>query len=289
MLDLSASLKRNNAFDDMQAAARGFLQNFDDNIDQCGIVTYSTWGEERMPLRKNFTSTGVSIIDGLFAISDTNIQEGLRVAKAQFDAATPRETAIKVLELFTDGRPTALADNFWTDGATDTCAADTTGAATGALRFSPTGDSGTGLLGSALGAAPGSTSSGAGVDSDGDGTPDCYAGVVACYISGNSYRGLFRQSTGQKVAEFRSNGTIRYVANGSTASSPKPNRLPDGSVVNGKNIRRLGVEYAEIWANEDGVVNASQPQGAMLFAPTPADLEDTFTKLADRILTRLTR
>jgi Flp pilus assembly protein TadG len=54
VLDLSYSLERNDAFDDMQDASVAFLQNFDDSIDQFGLVTYSTWAEERMPLRKNF-------------------------------------------------------------------------------------------------------------------------------------------------------------------------------------------------------------------------------------------
>ncbi|TFH21361.1 MAG: VWA domain-containing protein, partial [Myxococcales bacterium] len=164
VLDLSYSLQRNNAFDDMQDAASGFLQNFDDNTDQFGIVTYSTWAEEVMSLRKNFTSTGTSIIDGLAAISDTNISEGLRLAKAQHDSALPRTAALKVVVLFTDGRPTAFADNFWMDGATDTCAAEETSGTSGAVGFARIVGSGsaTGYLGS----APGGTTSGSGIDSD---------------------------------------------------------------------------------------------------------------------------
>ena len=41
-------------------------------------------------------------------------------------------------------------------------------------------------------------------------------------------------------------------------------------------------------ANEKGIVNATQPKGELMFAPTAADLGAVFTKVADRILTRLT-
>ena len=42
-------------------------------------------------------------------------------------------------------------------------------------------------------------------------------------------------------------------------------------------------------ANEDGIVDGSQPVGMMIFAPRPEDLDEVFAQLADRILTRLTR
>ncbi|RMF22656.1 MAG: TadE/TadG family protein, partial [Deltaproteobacteria bacterium] len=76
VLDLSYSLQRNNAFDDMQAAATHFLDYFDDNIDQFGLVTYSTWAEEKMSLRKNFKATGKSII-AVFLISGLVVDLGV--------------------------------------------------------------------------------------------------------------------------------------------------------------------------------------------------------------------
>jgi hypothetical protein len=36
------------------------------------------------------------------------------------------------------------------------------------------------------------------------------------------------------------------------------------------------------------VANPAQPKGEMLFAPSPEELDTAFTRLADRILTRLT-
>ena len=276
VLDLSYSLQRNNAFDDMQDASVAFLEHFDDSIDQFGLVTYSTWAEERMPLRKNFKAPMATDIRTRTAISDTNIDEGLRLAKRQLDNTALRDNAVRIVVLFTDGRPTAFGDTF---------------------------------------ALPSGT------------TPRTYNGIVASYISGSSHRGLFRATDGFKVIRFASGAPVT-ASNGSstaTAASAMPARLPDGSTTNGTNIRRLGTSQSEQWANEiraagytiytiglgsltatdpgdqpdldflrrianeNGIVSASQPAGAMLFAPSPDALEAVFAKLADRILTRLTR
>ena len=272
VLDLSQSLVRAEAFDDMQAAAKGFLDYFDDNIDRFGVVTYSTWAVNQMPLQKNFKTPGKAIIDGLAAISDTNIEEGLRVGKAQLDVAAPRTQAMKMVVLFTDGRATAFADT---------------------LRMN-----------------------------DGH-NPLNYNGIASAYISGNSYRGLFQTSDGRKIKQFNS-GVPELYPNNSTVTSVSPKYLPGNLSVNGTNLRSVAAAQAEGWAssiraagytvfaiglgdpsgqagdepdldflrrvaNENGVVSSSQPQGEMLFAPSGAELQNTFATLADRIITRLTR
>jgi hypothetical protein len=272
VLDLSQSLVRAEAFDDMQTAAKGFLDYFDDNIDRFGVVTYSTWAVNQMPLQKNFKSPGKAIIDGLVAISDTNIEEGLRVGKSQIDAAAPRTQAMKMVVLFTDGRATAFADN---------------------LRMNDNHN------------------------------PLFYDGVVSAYISGNSYRGLFQTSDGKKIKQFNS-GVPELYPNSSSVTSVAPKYLPGNLSVNGTNLRSVAAAQAEAWAtqiraagytvfsiglgdpsgqagdepdldflrrvaNENGVVSSTQPQGEMLFAPSAAELQNTFATLADRIITRLTR
>jgi len=273
ILDLSGSLERNGAFDDMQRAARNFLEYFDDNIDQFGLVTYSTWAEERMPVQKHFKATGQGIIDTLSAITDTNIEEGLRVAHEQLNTAWPRQEALKIAVLFTDGRSTAFAENLEMPSGTN---------------------------------------------------PAWYEGIAAAYISGTSYRGLFRISDGRKILSF-SGGVPVTAPNSSTSASPKPKSLPGGLTVNGTNIRTVAAAQAEAQANairaagysiytiglgnpsatdpgdvpdlaflrrianEDGIVSGDQPKGELLFAPSPTELDATFRLLADRIITRLTR
>jgi Flp pilus assembly protein TadG len=288
VLDVSGSLGNAGVFDDLQEASKNFISNFDDSIDQLGIVAYTTWAWEVLPVRKNFQAVVPSLIDALSSLSWTNIDEGLRIGKEQLDRAPYRENAIKVAVMFTDGRPTAFADNIRMDGPNIDCPSDT----------------GPALLAT---------------DSDGDGTPDCYNGVVAGDQTGNSYRGLFTRDAGLRVSGFLHG---LPVIGGS--SSPTPLRLPGGVRVNGAGVREVGALQAEEWAyqlraagytvytiglgnpnasdpldapdldflrriaNDGGIVNGAQPQGQMLFAPSGADLDATFTRLADRILTRLT-
>jgi Flp pilus assembly protein TadG len=277
VLDLSYSLERNDAFDEMQTAANGFVGYFNDQVDQVGLVTYSTWAEEQAALEKNFKDSLTSMISGLSAITDTNIEEGLRLAKAQMDAAPDRENAVKVVVLFTDGRPTAFADNFYMDLS-----------------------------------AP---------------RPEYYDGIVATYISGSSVRGLFEGPDGDKIRYFSSSsGNPVLTSNGSGLTSYHlPAELPGGEQLNGDNIRQIGADQSEAWANtirnagytiytvglgnpdaeyegdapdldflrrianEGGIVDGNQPKGSLMFAPTPTELDAVFAQLADRILTRLTR
>ncbi len=275
VLDLSYSLQRNGVFDDMVSASKRFVSYFNNNLDQLGLVTYSTWASNEIALQKDFKTIITDRIDGLGPISDTNIEEGLRVAKEQLDVAPARANATNVIVLFTDGRPSAFADEF---------------------DMSPLDN------------------------------PHTYEGLIASYINGTSTRGLFQTSDGRKIRYFDGSGQPVLTSNGSGSSSQNmPAILPDGTSVNGPNIRRLGIEQAEAWANtirdegytiyvvalgnpaatiegdtpdleflkrvanEKGVVDKDQPRGAMLFAPTVAQLDDAFSAVADRILTRLTQ
>jgi Flp pilus assembly protein TadG len=273
VLDISYSLEANRAFDDLQDASVQFVNYFDESVDQLGLVTYTTWAEDRIAPAKGFKRRMQSTIRSLSAVSDTNIEEGLRLGKQQLDNVPVRENAIRIVVLFTDGRPTAFADVFEMQ----------------------------------------------------TGNPASYDGIVAGYQTGSSgWRGLYQASDGRKVIGFV-NGVATTDSNNSSRNSPQVRRLPDGSAVNSPNIRRLGAAQAEAWAdqirragytiytvglgdpnasdplwqpdlnflrrvaNEDGIVDASQPAGALVFAPTPEDLEGVFAKLAERILTRLTR
>jgi Flp pilus assembly protein TadG len=273
VLDLSGSLQSNGVFDDMQKAATAFIDNFDEKSDQIGLVSYSTWAKEDVKAAKLTKSSIKSTINGFAAISDTNIDEGLRVAKINLDNVAARANAIKVVVLFTDGRPTAFANTITLPSTHN---------------------------------------------------PKTYNGIVATYTTGSSYRGLFQISDGRKITKFVS-GVPQLTTNGSTtASTPTPAKLPSGKTVTGANIRLEGISEAEYWAseirkrgymiysiglgnpfaksedekpdldflrrvaNEKGIVSGSQPKGELMFAPTAAELDAMFTKVADRILTRLT-
>jgi Flp pilus assembly protein TadG len=273
ILDLSGSLQSNGVFDDMQKAATTFLDHFDEKVDQIGLVSYSTWAKEDVKAAKLTKSSIKSKINGFKAISDTNIDEGLRLGKINLDNAAARTNAIKVVVLFTDGRPTAFANTITMPSSHN---------------------------------------------------PKTYNGIVAAYVSGSSYRGLFQITDGQKITKFNKGKPVLTTNSSSTASTPTPAKLPSGKSVNGANIRDEGITEAEYWANElrkkgyliysvglgnpnakseeekpdldflrrvaneKGIVSGSQPKGELMFAPTAAQLDAMFTKVADRILTRLT-
>ncbi len=273
ILDLSGSLQTNGVFDDMQKAATAFIDHFDENVDQIGLVSYSTWATEDVKAAKLTKSSIKTKISGFKAISDTNIDEGLRLGKTNLDNAAARTSAIKVAVLFTDGRPTAFSNTITMPSTHN---------------------------------------------------PKTYNGIVASYTTGSSYRGLFQITDGKKITKFVSGIPTLVLNSSSTASTPTPAKLPSGKTVNGANIRVEGIAEAEYWANElrkkgyliysiglgnpfaksedekpdldflrrvaneKGIVSATQPKGELMFAPTGAELEAMFTKVADRILTRLT-
>lgn len=273
ILDLSASLDRNNAFDDMQLAARNFLEYFDDNIDQFGLVTYSTWAEEKMPVQKHFKATGQGIISGLTAISDTNIEEGLRVSYQQLNAAWPRQEALKIAVLFTDGRGTAFAENLqmpsghnpaWYNGIWATYISGASYRGTFQIndgRKIKNWASGVPVL------YPNSST----VASQ---QPKNLPGGLA--VNGTNIRTVAAAQAEAQANTIRGAGYTVFAIGLGNPDATDPGDVPDLAF-----LRRI--------ANEDGIVSSNQPKGELLFAPSPADLDAAFRLLADRIITRLTR
>ncbi len=267
-LDVSGSLQQQGVFGDMQDASSNFLDYFDDDTDQLGLVIYSTSAEEKMSIRKNFKFQGKSEIAALRPLSWTNTEEALRLAKVQLDTAPQRPDATKIVVLFTDGRPTAFRDSFEMAG--------------------PPSEE-----------------------------PAQFDGVVAGV---SDFGGLYQWQDGRRVGSFL--GGLPVLGSG---RSPEPQVLPGPAAVNGANIRALGIAQSEAWAdqlraagytvyaialgnpmasdplaqpdlpflqrlaNAGGISDPLQPRGEMLFAPNAAALEQTFVKLADRILLRLTQ
>jgi hypothetical protein len=272
-LDLSASLDRNGAFDDMQLAAKNFLEYFDDNIDQFGIVTYSTWAAQRMAVQKNFKTTGKAIIDGLTYISDTNIEEGLRLSKNQLDVAFPRQQALKIVVLFTDGRATAFAENLempnghnpvWYDGV---WAAYISGSSYRGLFQISDGQKIRFFTGGVPTLAPNSST-------QTSVQPKKLPGNLT--VTGANIRQVAANQTEAQATAIRQAGYTIFVVALGNPDATDPGDVPDLDL-----LTRV--------ANEDGIVSSSQPKGEMLFAPSPTELSDTFALLADRIITRLTR
>ncbi len=273
VLDVSYSLETSNSFDDLQDASQAFVEYFDDDIDQFALVTYSTWGMTNMPITKNFKSTAQSIIGALVPISDTNIDEGLRLARVELDNAPVREDAVKIVVLFTDGRPTAFRDTFTINHYYAPQPYDGVVAAYGSSSwyrglFDP--DNGKKVVGFYS-----------------SGNPVLYPNLSYYWspwpfslpgglsVNGNNIRELGITQAEDQADLLRASGYTVYTIALGNPDSPYEYAQPD-------------LEFLRRLANENGMVNPNQPEGTMVFSPNNSELEEMFSLIADRILRRIT-
>jgi Flp pilus assembly protein TadG len=101
VLDQSGSLATQNAWDDLQSAAKSFVDYFNDVIDQVGLVHFQVRADHSVMIDQYFKTSIASAIGNMNSVGDTNTGEGLRLALEQ-------EKSVKVMVFFTDGRPTAF-------------------------------------------------------------------------------------------------------------------------------------------------------------------------------------
>jgi hypothetical protein len=152
--------------------------------------------------------------------------------------------------------------------------------------------------------------------------PQTFNGVVAAYIDGSSYRGLFSKLDGRKIRYFTDSGVAVTTDNASYAKSIAPKYLPGKYRVDGHNIRSQAAAHAEgrasvirrsgytIYvvgyrgpttdprlrddvpdtdflrriANQDSIVDPRAPAGRAVLAQNPQDLAPAFAGIADDIL-----
>src|SRR5690606_33573275 len=107
VLDTSGSLAAAGAWDDLQAAAIIFLDYLSQSVDRMGLVSFQIAAKNQLPLQHNFKGPMITKINALESVGDTNIQEGLRVARSEL-TANGRQGAAKVVVFFADGRATAM-------------------------------------------------------------------------------------------------------------------------------------------------------------------------------------
>jgi Mg-chelatase subunit ChlD len=108
VIDQSSSLREAGAWEDLQDAARRFVDYFDQDLDRMALVSYSTRGTTRVPLEAGFGSDVRRAIDAMRSQGFTNMAEGLRLAEDQITDRDVRERSAKVVVFFTDGLPTAF-------------------------------------------------------------------------------------------------------------------------------------------------------------------------------------
>lgn len=254
VLDTSGSLGSAGAWDDLQNAAVDFLENFDDNIDQMGLVSFQIRGTDRHPLGAPFSAAIEAQILGMSSAGDTNTGEGLRLAREQLTGPQVRERSVRVVVFFTDGRPTAFRGIV---GGEDRMMAVYTTTASGRMR---------------------------GFFNDPDNLPtDSVANPSGCKNATScgpwtepTIRVEARDLGIQRADEIRNEGIYLFAIGLGNPASGDPILVPDNA-------------YLRLLANQDGVANSGQPQGKYYFAPTPAELDDVFDAVAQDILVRLTQ
>ncbi len=253
VLDTSGSLGQEDAWDDLQDAATIFLEYFSDQVDKMALVTFQIVASNRIDLRHGFKVPVRDTIRNLTSVGDTNIQEGLRLAREQIASGATRPRAAKVVVFFTDGRATAVRENF---GGYDRLAAV------------PVRGSGW----------RGYFDNPASISSASLATPDGCNGSSSCFgISGNSLRAMAADKGLEQAALLRREGAMVYtIGLGNTSYSSGDLRHPD-------------LQYLREVANEDGVVSSEEPQGRMYFAPSAAQLESVFREVANDLIVRLAR
>ncbi|MFQ5530336.1 MAG: VWA domain-containing protein, partial [Gemmatimonadota bacterium] len=250
VLDQSGSLGRALAWDDLQLAARSFVDHFDDNIDQLGLLSFQLRGTERFPLAGGFKNAIKVKIGQMRSNGDTNVGEGLRLAHEQLTGITARDRSAKVVVFFTDGRPTAFRG--FINGRDRMLAVYTTGTSVRGYfnrpNRLPTDD---------VARASGCR-----------GRRSCFGWTEA------DIRAQARQLGLDRASQIREAGIFVYSIGLGNPNATNELETPD-------------MEYLKLIANEKGVANPNQPAGKAYFAPSAAQLREVFEQVASDLLVRL--
>ncbi len=253
VLDQSGSLGSAGAWDDLQQAAITFKDNFDDVIDQMGLVSFQIRATDRFMLAQPFRSAVETEILNMQSSGDTNTGEGLRLALLQMQGANVRERSVKVVVFFTDGRPTALRGMI---NGQDRMMAVYTTHNNGRMR--------------------GYFNNPDQLPTDQVASPSGCQNFSTCFTvwTGPSIRDQARINGTDQADQIRAAGFFLYAIGLGNPAASDPLLQPD-------------MAYLQVLANENGMTDPSQPQGKAYFAPSAAELQTVFQQVAADILVRL--
>ncbi len=257
VLDQSGSLQITGSWADLQNAARAFVRQFDDAIDQMGLVTFQLGATNRFAISGGFTAPILATINAMQSVGDTNMGEGLRLASLQMQRSNVRPSSRKVVVFFTDGRPTAVRGPVGPPGNPADRVVAVYANRTGAVR---------GYFDNPDALPPDRVSSPAGC-----------LDVAQCWTWDETLvRTQGRQQALQWAGQLRQQGVTIYSIGLGNPNASDPLLTPD-----------LG--FLRQVANENGIVDPNQPAGRMFFAPQAQDLQQVFDLVARDLLVRLSR
>jgi hypothetical protein len=253
VLDQSGSIAREGAWDDLQNAAKDFIDNFSESIDQVGLVSFQVRAAQHVPLSQPFRANVRAAIDGMTSVGDTNTGEGLRLGKETLVNGPTRNRSVRVVVFFTDGRPTAFRGNIQGQDRAMAVSTRITGNVRGYF------DNPDALPMDQLASADGCR------------------WVSSCFgLDENTVRNRGRANGRQQAGQIRGANIYLFTIGLGNPNNPDPILTPD-------------MDYLRELANEDGITDPSQPQGSAYFAPTAAELDDVFQAVAQDILVRLSK
>ncbi len=267
ILDTSGSLEQADAWDDLKDAAIVFLEYLSQSVDKMGLVTFQIAAKNQLSLQHNFKGPMTNRINALASVGDTNIQEGLRVARDEL-TANGRPAAAKVVVFFTDGRATAMRGTFQ---STDRIAT---------VRFQSNGNPvNGGYFNNPVQMAEQMATIGAFYTGSGGNWPGGCAGATSTCSGMPIPTTLLQNMEAAGLAQanlLRQDGVLVYSIGLGNPAQTNPSLIPDQTY-----LRKI--------ANEGGVVSANQPQGKMYFAPSAAQLEAVFREVANDLVVRLAK
>ena len=263
VVDQSTSLRDMGAWRPLQDAVKELVMNFDDDLDQVGLVSFGVRATHRHQLGSGFTQDIREAVDRMNPIYWTNAAEGLRLAYQQITGPAARDQAIKVVIFFTDGQPTAARTPVGGEDRIITARdRDPSGRTIGGYYNDPDRiplDRPIASHGCRSGSerifCPTWTEAGPGPH-----------GPVA--------RRLARAQTIARADQLRSADVFVYTIGLGNPNASNPHMRADTGLL-------------ELISNEHEIASTQQPRGRSYFAPSVADLRLVFRQVAQDLVVRL--
>ena len=254
------------AFHCLQEAAKVFVDQFDNGIDQLGLVSFQIVAENHFDMAHGFKNEIKRDIDDLQAVGDTNAGEGLRLAWDQLQGEQIRGHAVKVVVFFTDGRPTAFREAI--EGQDRIMA----------VYNLPDGGDGLGSQGAPImrGRFDNPTSLSINAVANPDACRDASPSEPCLGWTEATIRERSRTLAEETADAIRETGSFVFTVGLGNPNANHPMQSPD-------------LDHLARLANEGGVADVDQPRGQSYFAESGAQLEQVFRQLANDLTVRLAR
>ena len=263
VLDKSGSMNFNGGAQALPPAVVNFLGNFDDTNDRVAMVSFSSIAKVDVNIGTNFKSAITNAVQSMAFGGATYSQAGLLDGQSQINSLTvlPGENVVKVAVFFTDGWANTIQDNLY-------CPTPT-------------------LLNYGGCAPPESAIGWCGNPPSNIFWMDPSSGQVLNNSAYNATLFPSQQYGSEALTQLNVANDAMYrsiqVANSMRAQNIVVYSIGLGDKISEAFLQQVANDPAST------TYDASQPVGAAVFAPTPADLQGVFQIIASKILTRISQ